>query len=112
MRAWPPESRLTFCSVFRQTASGVRPHQNVNAKDIFGIILRVIGVGYVGYGLHYVLSLGYVAMHHNASAEWSSFDYLLAGVYYLFIGLCLLRGSRYVVRFAYPREGDDDSRAP
>ena len=84
----------------------------MNAKDIFGIILRVIGVGYVGYGLHYFLSLGYVAMHHNASAVWSSFDYLLAGVYYLFVGLCLLRGSRYVVRFAYPREGDDESRAP
>jgi hypothetical protein len=79
----------------------------MNAKDIFGIVVRVCGLGCLGYGLRYVACWLYVGVKHNAPEGWSEFDYFLAGVIYLALGVFLLRGSHHVVGFAYPRERDE-----
>jgi hypothetical protein len=76
----------------------------MNAKDIFGVIVRTIGLGCISYGLRYAMSWIYVLARPNSVGEsWTGLDYLICGVLFLAMGFFLLRGADCVVRFAYPK---------
>jgi len=84
----------------------------MKAKDIFGLIVRVLALILVLYAI-WNLSFA-IAMTVRLLAGTSHDSYM--GAYYTFgvpaliIGLLLLRFARHVVKFSYPT-GKDDSEA-
>lgn len=80
-------------------------------KDAFGVAVRVVGlsVGLVGvYFLTCALVI-FVYPQYNPKVG-PGWHFLLFGLIGLLGGLCLIRGVRYIVRFAYP--GDDSDSPP
>lgn len=74
-------------------------YEDMKAKEIFGIIVRVVGL------LALVSGLGAA----YAAFGMLSFGRLLArallyGIPYLLVSLYLLRGAPHLVRFSYPEE--------
>ena len=78
-------------------------------KDVFGIIVRLLGLISLGYGLQYLLSWTFMTLRQSASPAqgWGGPDYLIIGLIYIPLGLFLLRGAPYVINFAYPRESNE-----
>jgi hypothetical protein len=76
----------------------------VNAKGVFGVIIRVIGLACIGYGFSYVMSWVYILARHNAPKGWSGTDYFVTAVPFLAIGFLLLRKADFIVEFAYPEK--------
>jgi hypothetical protein len=77
----------------------------MKSKDIFGIVVRVVGL------LALLSGLG------GAYAAFSVFSFgrlllraLLYGIPYLAVSLYLLRGAPHLVRFAYPDESEQSSK--
>ena len=77
-------------------------------KDAFGLAVRIIGLIVALIGV-YFLTCGLVivvAPQYNSKVA-PPWHYLLFGGIDLFGGLCLIRGVRCIVRFAYPDEDSD-----
>jgi hypothetical protein len=78
----------------------------MKAKEIFGLILRVVGLFSLLYGGFYLLSCLYILAGSPAREGFGVPQYFLAGVVYVLVGLYFLRGAPHLFRFAY---GQDDS---
>ncbi len=78
----------------------------MKAKEIFGLILRVVGLFGLLYGGFYLLSCLYILTGSPAREGFGLRQYFLAGVVYVLVGLYFLRGAPHLLRFAY---GQDDS---
>ena len=77
-------------------------------RKIFGLVVRLVGIGMVVYGLGYLqgaLSVYLHAMSSSASEGYSPIAYLIAGVLALSTGVFFVRGE-WLVRFAYGRESN------
>jgi hypothetical protein len=81
----------------------------MKAKDIFGVIVRVLGLGCIGYGLRYVMSWLYVLVRQDAT-QGSGSDFLISAVLFLAVGFFLLRKADCVVEFSYPRDHEGQSK--
>ena len=77
----------------------------MKAKDVFGLILRVVGLVCVSWGGFYLLSCFYILTGFPVQEGLGIKQYLLVGVPYLLVGLYFLRGAPHVLHFAY---GPDD----
>jgi hypothetical protein len=73
----------------------------MNAKEAFGLILRVLGIVGVLWGISYLTSMVYWLMGKQVPG-YSIYHYLVAAVLTLSVGLYFLRGAPHVVRFAFP----------
>ena len=82
----------------------------MKAKDIFGVIVRVFGLGCIGYGLRYVMSWVYVLVRQYADQSASGSDYFVSAVLFLAVGFFLLRKADCVVAFAYPRDREETTK--
>ena len=74
-------------------------------KDIFGIIVRTIGLCLSLYAIWYLAFA--VAVGSSILAEEKPGDaraYLISGITFLAISAALLRGASRIVRFAYSEE--------
>lgn len=73
-------------------------------EDVFGIILRVLGLGFLTAFIIYSYSL--VAAILQGPIEGSSHPvaYVVAMVVCLTAGLYFLRGAKLLIRFCYPQE--------
>jgi len=71
----------------------------MKAKDVFGLVIRMLGVVGVLWGCSYL-----VGVHPEG---YTLYHYLVAGVVTLALGLYFLRGAPHIVRFAYP---DDEKK--
>ena len=78
----------------------------MKAKDIFGLVIRVLGVGGVLWGCSYLVSVVYYLMGVHPEG-YTLYHYLVAGVVTLAFGFYFLRGAPHIVRFAYP---DDEKK--
>jgi hypothetical protein len=76
--------------------------KSLHAKDIFGIIVRTIGLLVVLYGL-YTVWYGVAAMVGLLNGIHSVAIYIIFGVFYVAFGLFLMRGN-WVTNFAYGRD--------
>lgn len=70
-------------------------------RDVFGIIVRTVGLGFVAYSFEYLQAPLGMALY-PAAADASLSTYMVYGVIYFLIGAYLLRGAPHLVRFAYP----------
>src|ERR1039458_7249157 len=77
----------------------------MKAKEIFGLILRVVGLFGLLYGCFYLLSCLYFLTGVPAREGFGARQYFVAGVIYVLAGLYFLRGAPHLLRFAY---GQDD----
>ena len=78
----------------------------MKAKEIFGLILRVVGLFGLLYGGFYLLSCLYILTGFPEREGFGFRQYFLAGVVYVLVGLYFLRGAPHLFRIAY---GQDDS---
>lgn len=83
----------------------------MKAKDIFGLIVRVIGLGCIGYGLRYVMSWIYVLARQYSNQSASGTDYLVSAILFLAVGFLLLRKADCVVAFAYPSDREETTKS-
>ena len=84
----------------------------MKARDLFGIIVRVLGLLSIGYGLQCVLSWVFMTLKHDSPTQvrwWGAIDYLIIGLVYTPLGLFLLRGASRVVNFAYPEDRNEEA---
>ena len=79
----------------------------MRAEDWFALAVRVVGLMTLITGLAtlldgFLLKLGYFTHIESSPAYYS-----IVGAANLVGGLCLILGAPVVVRFAYPREDED-----
>ena len=81
---------------------------NMQPKDAFGVVVRVIGLLVSCTSLLYLLSAVLLLFVPNYRADVSpAWHYLLSGIVCFVLGAYLLRGAPHIVRFAYPQERSD-----
>jgi hypothetical protein len=73
------------------------------ASDIFGLAVRLLGLGSLLCGILYLQAL--LGMH--VPSGYGVLDYVIAGFVLIVVGLCCLRGASGIVRFTY-----HDERSP
>ena len=78
----------------------------MKAKEIFGPMLRLVGLFGLLWGAFYLLSCLYLLMGTHERQGFGAPQYLITGVSYVLAGLYFLRGAPCVLRFAY---GHDDA---
>lgn len=67
------------------------------AKDIFGLVVRLLGLGFVVFGILYLSVLAGASV----APGYSQADYVVAGVICVLAGLFCLRYGSSIVRFTY-----------
>jgi hypothetical protein len=72
-------------------------------KDIFGIVIRTVGLYALALGVPMVV-ISLSAVVTLRSFETFQVTTILSGVLYLIIGFYFLRGAPWIVRYAYPHE--------
>jgi hypothetical protein len=80
----------------------------MKAKEIFGLILRLVGLLGLLYGGFYLLSCLYCLIGSEERQGFGVRQYFLAGVVYVIAGLYFLHGAPHLFRIAYGR-GDSPS---
>lgn len=73
----------------------------MKAKEIFGLILRVVGLVSLMYGGWYLLSSLYFLTWPPEPQDSVMRQYFVTGVIYVIVALYLLRGAPHILRFAY-----------
>ena len=76
---------------------------SMSAADVFGIIVRTIGLICTLYGAHYLAyGLAWLSGAERPKDEgFKVTDYLFSGILYGVVGLALIFGAPTVVAFAY-----------
>ncbi len=72
-------------------------------EDVFGIILRVVGLGFLAAFIMYSYSLVNAILQGGYGGS-SPGAYVVAMAVCLAVGLYFLRGAKLLVRFCYPPE--------
>ena len=76
-------------------------------RDIFGVIVRAVGLCCIGYGLPYATSFLYALGRRNTVNGDAGMDFFVFAVLYAAVGLILMRQAERVVEFAYPSESKE-----
>jgi hypothetical protein len=86
----------------------------MKARDVFGLMVRLIGLGVLLYSLWYLvfaiassLKLLCSTTHDGDTGVSYALEYYAFGVLVFIIGMLILRFSREMVRFSYPKNKDD-----
>lgn len=82
----------------------------MNAKDWFGVAVRIIGLLAIAHGLYDLVTFAMISSNILESSLTSDIHYatLYIGLIYFFIGLYFLRGASLLLDFAYPNEYEED----
>ena len=81
----------------------------MGAQDWFALAVRVVGLMTLITGLATLLDGFLLKLGYFTHIESSPAYYTIVGVATLIGGLCLILGAPVVVRFAYPREDEDQN---
>jgi hypothetical protein len=80
-----------------------RASTSITARDLFGVIVRVIGLALTLWGLYTLFyTLGMVVLGYPRGG-FGVFNVLIFGIGMAAVGVCLLKGE-WLVRFAYGRD--------
>ena len=72
-------------------------------RDIFGLVIRLIGLALFVLGLSYLYSP--IAMvFRPSSTDYPMSEYILFGVICVLVGAYFVRGAPHILRFAYPEK--------
>lgn len=81
----------------------------MRAEEWFALALRVIGVIQVLYGVGYLFDSSLFRLGYFTYPDTTFGYYLIAGIAYTVVGLCLIRFTPPIVDFVYPPETDEES---
>jgi hypothetical protein len=85
----------------------------MKARDIFGLILRILGAALVLYGSWYLsFAVSQALRLVREETQGDHRIYFINGMVMLGIGMLLVRFSGEIVRFSYPRDRDDSDVGP
>jgi hypothetical protein len=85
----------------------------MKARNVFGLIVRTVGVFIILLGLWHLAAAIFETYLSSSRIVGYFFPYdplmsFLLGVPSLLVGVALLRFARQIVRFSYPTNKDDD----
>jgi hypothetical protein len=76
--------------------------------DIFGLIVRTIGLALLLYGFWYLMSAAIYLISPSPEYPAGALQgYLTSGVSILVVSLIFLKGAPFLTRFAYPQRTSD-----
>ncbi len=81
-------------------------------RDIFGIIIRTFGLSLFIYAIWYLVYGVATIAGLPEDAPGYLISYFITGGTYFVIGLYLLRGAPFLIRFAYPPITDTETEKP
>ena len=81
-------------------------------RDIFGIIIRTFGLSLFIYAIWYLVYGVATIAGLPEDAPGYLISYFITGGTYFFIGLYLLRGAPFLIRFAYSPITDTKTEKP
>ncbi|MBN2128483.1 MAG: hypothetical protein JW741_03270 [Sedimentisphaerales bacterium] len=73
----------------------------MNAADVFGVIVRTIGL-LILLGALWQIALGLLAL--LGGGPYNTIALLLSGIPALLLGLWFLKGAKFLMAYAYPKE--------
>jgi len=81
-------------------------------RDCFGVVIRSLGVlTLVGCAL-YIYSTIIALLAPQTPNSSPAYQYFIAAIVLLIVGLYLLRGAPHLMRFAYPPDKEDSNEKP
>jgi hypothetical protein len=70
-------------------------------RQLFGVIVRVGGLAFLIFSIaDFVHAVAHLA-HLSIPSKYSTAETLWAACFYLAVGIVLVRGAEWIVRFAY-----------
>jgi hypothetical protein len=81
-------------------------------SEVFGICIRILGLlGIIG-GILYIIDAMYLLLSgQEQHAGFYVGEYILSGIILTVVALYFIRGAPHIVRFAYPKDKEEqDSR--
>ena len=79
-------------------------------KDCFGVVIRSLGILTLIGSILYFYSMIDTLLAAD-KPHTPAFEYFIAAVVLLIAGLYLLRGAPHLMRFAYPKDKDENPDA-
>jgi len=81
----------------------------MKARDIFGLVVRVIGMFALLFSLWYLaFAIAFSSgLLHDTTQDTATAAYYTFGIPAFIVGIVLLRFGRQIVRFSYPKDKDD-----
>ena len=76
----------------------------MQAREYFGLSLRIIGTLVIIQAVHYFVTFTEVSFRLFRPQTTGSEPYMLLSIVHFIIGFYLLRGAPQLVEFSYPRE--------
>ena len=80
----------------------------MRAEEWFALALRIVGVIVLLHGTGYLLDSSLFRLGYFNYPETTPAYYLIAGIAYTVVGLCLIRFAPHIVDFVYPPETDEE----
>jgi len=82
----------------------------MKARDIFGVVIRTLGLCLLLFSLWFLVfglfSFLRIVPTYSGDERWYA-DLIFPGIPGFLAAILLLRFSRYLVRFCYPKDRDD-----
>lgn len=82
----------------------------MKTKDIFGLIVRTLGLAAFAYAFWYLYSAIFMWLHSENMGSFTSRDYIAAGLMCALAGCFLLRKADWVANFAYPTSASQKTK--
>lgn len=77
-------------------------------EEWFAVALRAIGVVVFLYGAGFLFDSALLSLGYFNQPDPSPSYYMIVGIFYVIVGLYLLKGAPHIVRFSYPREEEEE----
>ena len=76
----------------------------MTARDIFGLIVRVIGLGLIVFGVFYLFPVATILLGLPFPSRFSASANALAAAFFLILGAIFILGAKPITRVVYGRE--------
>ena len=80
-------------------------------KDIFGIIVRVIGLVLLIYAIWFLIYGFATIMGYSEVNVGYKVSYFISGTTFLLLSLYLLRGAPLLVKYSYPEKANKEKES-
>lgn len=82
---------------------------NMTAKDIVGIVVRVVGLFLLAMGIYSLIVIAIRWLGFRFDTNSSVPTYFIFGIVYSMAGFVIVRNAEWIERFCYPSKSRSDS---
>lgn len=76
----------------------------MSARDVFGIVVRFVGLSLLIFALWYLIYGIATVAGFPEQAKGYKYAYFITGAFFLLASLYLLRGAPLLMRYSYPQQ--------